>query len=110
MGLAEDALRMHLFAFSLKERAKQWFHSLAPNSISSWAQLQQKFLKKYFPIGKTNGIRRAVTSISQCRGEQLHVTWERLKDFLRSCLHQAVPKWQLVQSFYEGLSSLIEKW
>jgi hypothetical protein len=83
---------MRLFPFSLKERAKHWFHSLAPNSITSWAQLQQEFLKKYFSIGKTNNIRRAITSISQYEGEQLYETWERLKDLLRSCPHYAVPK------------------
>jgi len=55
---------MRLFPFSLKEKAKHWFHSLAPNSITSWAQLQQEFLKKYFLIKKTNDIRRAITSIS----------------------------------------------
>jgi hypothetical protein len=95
---------MSLFPVSLQERAKHWFHSLAPNSITSWAQLQQEFLKKYFPIGKINDIRRVITSISQYEGEQLYETWERLKDLLRSCPHHAVLKWQLVQSFYEGLT------
>jgi len=66
--------------------------------------LQQEFLKKYFLIGKTNDIRRAIISISQYEREQLYETWEKLKDLLRSCPHHAVPKWQLVQSFYEGLT------
>jgi hypothetical protein len=101
-GFTDDALRMQLFPFSHKERAIHWFHSLTPNSITSWAQLQQEFLKKYFPIEKTNDIRRAITSISQYKGEQSHETWERLKDHLRSCPHHTVPKWQLVQSFYDG--------
>jgi hypothetical protein len=35
----DEAQRMRLFPFSLKERAKHWFYSLAPNSITSWAQL-----------------------------------------------------------------------
>jgi hypothetical protein len=39
-GFIEDALKMRLFSFPLKERANHWFHSLAPNSITSWAQLQ----------------------------------------------------------------------
>jgi hypothetical protein len=95
---------MHLFPFSLKERAKHWFHSLAPNSITCWAQLQQEFLKKYFSIGKTIDIRRAIASISQYEGEQLYETWERLKDLLRTCPHYAILKWQLLQSFYEGLT------
>jgi hypothetical protein len=73
-GFTKDALQIRLFPFSLKERAKHWFHSLAPSSITSLAQLQQEFLKKYFPIGKTNDIRRVITSISQYEGEQLYET------------------------------------
>jgi hypothetical protein len=93
MGFIVDELRMRLFPFSLKERVKHWFHSLAPNSITSWAQLQQEFLKKYFTNGKTNEIKRAITSISQYKGMQFHETWERLRDLLRSCPHHAIPKW-----------------
>jgi hypothetical protein len=104
MGFTEDALKMRLFIFALKDRAKHWFQSLEPNSITSWDQLQQIFLKQYFPIGRTNDTRRAITSITQYEGEPFHETWERLKDLLRSCLHHAIPKWQLVQSFYDGLT------
>jgi hypothetical protein len=103
-GFIEDALKMHLFIFALKDRAKHWFQSLEPNSITSWDQLQQVFLKQYFPIGRTNDTRRAITSVTQYEGEPFHETWERLKDLLRSCLHHAIPKWQLVQSFYDGLT------
>jgi hypothetical protein len=87
---------MRLFIFALKDRAKHWFQSLRPNSITSWDQLQQVFLKQYFPIGRTNDIRRAITSITQYEGEPFHETWERPKDLLRLCPHHAVPKWQLV--------------
>ena len=34
-GFIEDALKMHLFIFALKDRAKHWFQSLEPNSITS---------------------------------------------------------------------------
>jgi hypothetical protein len=64
MGFTEDALKMHLFVFALKDRAKHWFQSLEPDSITSWDQLQQVFLKQYFPIGRTNDTRRAITSIT----------------------------------------------
>jgi len=33
-----------------------------------------------------------------------HETWERMKDFLWKCPHHAVPKWQLIQCFYDGLT------
>jgi hypothetical protein len=70
--------------------------------------LQQEFLKKYFSIGKTNDIRRAITGISQYEGEQFHETWERLKDLLRSCLHHIVLKRQLVQSLYESNKNMVD--
>jgi hypothetical protein len=100
----EDALRMRLFPFSLKDKAKHWLNSLPNDSITSWAQMQQEFLKKYFPIGKTNQIRKAITGFSQIDGESFHETWERMKDLLRKCPHHAVPKWQQVQCFYDGLT------
>jgi hypothetical protein len=66
--------------------------------------MQQEFLKKYFPIGKTHQIRKAIISFAQCEGEQFHKTWEILNDLLRKCPHHTVPKWQLVQCFYDGLT------
>ncbi|KAI3770488.1 hypothetical protein L6452_01622 [Arctium lappa] len=52
-GLTRDHLRLILFPFSLKGRAKQWFISLEPRSISTWDDMQKKFLAEYFPIRKT---------------------------------------------------------
>jgi hypothetical protein len=66
--------------------------------------MQQEFLKKYFFIGKTNDIRILVVSFSKYEGEQFHETWERLKDLFRLCPHHIIPKWQLVQCFYDGLT------
>ena len=37
---------MVLFPFSLKENAKIWFHSLAPNSIFTWEYMRNEFLNK----------------------------------------------------------------
>jgi len=81
-NFSKDALRMRLFPFSLKDKAKYWLNSLETNSITSWAQMQHEFLKKYFTIGKTNQIRKAITGFSQIEGEPFHETWERMKDLL----------------------------
>ena len=55
-------------------------------------------------ICTSSPIRKAITSFSQIEGEQFHETWERMKDFLRKCPHHQVPRWQLVQYFYDGLT------
>ncbi|GAV85744.1 hypothetical protein CFOL_v3_29178, partial [Cephalotus follicularis] len=36
-NLSEDALKLILFPFSLKDRAKQWLHSLDSVIITTWA-------------------------------------------------------------------------
>ena len=71
--------------------------------ITNWTQLQTEFLKKFYPISRTNQSRKALTNFQQQEGEQFHEPWERLKEIMRKCPHHQVPKWQLVQSFYEGL-------
>ena len=70
----DDALRMTLFPFSLKDKAKHWLKTLESIRITSWNQMQNEFLKKFFPIGCTNQFRRALTTFSQSEGEQFHET------------------------------------
>ncbi|XP_059463451.1 uncharacterized protein LOC132192202 [Corylus avellana] len=103
-GFTEDDLRLRLFPFTLKDKAKRWFYCLSPNTITSWDQMQQTFLKRYFPKSKTIQIRRAIMGFSQYEGEQFYETWKRLKDLLKICPHHDIPKCQLVQYFYDGLT------
>jgi hypothetical protein len=66
--------------------------------------MQHEFLKKYFTIEKTNQLRKAITGFSQIEGEPFHETWDRMKDLLRKCPHHVIPKWHLIQCFYDGLT------
>ena len=56
---------MVLFPFSLKEKAKIWFHSLSPNSIFTWEDMQNEFLNKLFPPARTNALMRAIQNFSE---------------------------------------------
>ena len=49
-------------------------------------------------------MRRAITGFSQASDEQIHESWERLKELSRKCPHHGLFKWQVVQAFYEGLT------
>ncbi|CAN6440466.1 unnamed protein product [Victoria cruziana] len=103
--IEDDALRLRLFPFSLKDKAKYWLKSL-PSSIriATWDDLQREFLKKYFFIGKTNYFRRAITSFLALEGEIFHQVWECMKELLRRCPHHQIPKWQVLQGFYDRLT------
>ena len=79
-GVSSDAIKLRLFPFSLRDKAKLWLHSLAPQSITSWDLLSRAFLSKYFPPGKTTKFRQEITSFAQHSGESLYEAWERYKD------------------------------
>ena len=44
-----DIVKLKLFMFSLRDRAKVWFSSLPENSIDSWSKCKDAFISKYFP-------------------------------------------------------------
>jgi len=52
VGVLEDAIRLHLFSFSLSGEANRWLHSFKGNSLRTWDEVVEKFLKKYFPKSK----------------------------------------------------------
>ena len=73
-------ISMVLFPFALKEKAKIWFYSLAPNSIFTWEDMRNEFLNKFFPSARTNALMRAIQNFSEKSGEPFAVVWERYKD------------------------------
>ena len=78
---------MVLFPFSLKEKAKIWFHSLSPNSIFTWEDMRNEFLNKFFPPACTNALMRAIQNFTEKPGEPFAVVWERYKDLLHAICH-----------------------
>ena len=40
-GVTDDAIRLKLFSFSLKDKAKNWLSSLLASSITTWDSLAQ---------------------------------------------------------------------
>ena len=50
--VSDDAIRLRLFPFSLKDKAKHWLISEPLDSITSWDDLSNKFLARFFPPAK----------------------------------------------------------
>ena len=95
---------MVLFPFSLKEKAKIWFHSLALYSIFTWEDMQNEFLNKFFPPTRTNALKRAIQNFSKKPGEPFVVVWERYKDLLQAIPHHGLDVGQICAYFHLGLS------
>ncbi|XP_068504467.1 uncharacterized protein [Phaseolus vulgaris] len=43
---------MRLFSFSLAEKAKEWLKSLPNQSLTSWKDVEEKILQRFFPISR----------------------------------------------------------
>jgi hypothetical protein len=68
----QEAVRLHLFPLSLRDRASAWFHSLQVGPITSWDQMRQAFLARFFPPSKTAQLRDQITQFAQKDGESLY--------------------------------------
>jgi hypothetical protein len=103
-GVTEDAIRLRLFSFSLRDKAKAWFQSLPYGSITTWEGLAQKFLTKFFPPSKAAQLRSEIGQFRQFDFEPFYEAWERFKDLLRRCPQHGFQNWMQIQLFYNGLN------
>ena len=103
-GIPDDFVKLKLFPFSVGNDAKIWLNSLPPNSITSFEQLAQAFLNRFFPPGKAARLRNEILSFQQFENETIHEAWERFKELQRRCPHNGLARWQTLQAFYQGLT------
>ena len=55
-----DIVKLKIFPFSLRYRAKAWFSSLPKNSIDSWNKCKDAFISKYIPPAKIISLRNDI--------------------------------------------------
>src|SRR5438045_8152480 len=56
-GVKSDAIRLRLFKYSLKDKARSWLQSLEAGSITTWDELKKAFLQHYCPMAKSEKLR-----------------------------------------------------
>ena len=95
-------MKMKLFPATLRDRAKDWYLKLG-KEFTSWTEMEEEFLRKYYSVGKTTFVRKAIREFTQGSSETFHETWERLRDLTRECPHHGVSNREITQIFYDGL-------
>ncbi|KAJ4706582.1 DNA-directed DNA polymerase [Melia azedarach] len=103
-GVTENALRLKLFTYSLRDRARAWLNSLPSDLVTTWQELAEKFLIKYFPPTKNAKLRNKITAFQQVDEESLYEAWEHFKELLRKCPHNGIPHCIQIETFYNGLN------
>ena len=99
-----DLLKLKSFPLTLKDKAKIWLNSLRPRTIRNWAELQAKFLKKFFSAHKTNNLKRQIYTFAAHEGEKFYQCRERFMETSNACPHHGFDTWMLVNHFYDGMS------
>ncbi|XP_021744850.1 uncharacterized protein LOC110710815 [Chenopodium quinoa] len=103
-GVTDDAIRLRLFPFSLRDRAREWLGDEGIGSFDTWDKLAKAFLVKFLGQEKTAKLRNELSTFHQYNDESLYEAWRRFKRLQRQCPHHGIPEWMLIQTFYNGLT------
>ena len=80
-----DIVKLKLFPFSLRDRAKTWFSSFPKNSIDSWNKCKDALSLSIFPPAKIISLRNNIMNFKQLEHEHVAQAWERMKLMIRNC-------------------------
>jgi hypothetical protein len=99
-----DIIKLKLFPFSLRGKAKDWLLSLPNNSIDSRAKCKDAFIGRYYPPTKIIALCSNIMKFSQFDNEHVAQAWERIKSMIKNCPTHGLTTWMIIQTFYAGLN------
>ena len=102
-----DVYKLKLFPLSLSGTAFTWFSSLAPKSIVTWAQLEQKF-HEYFYSGETELRLTDLILVKQKYNESVSEYIRRFRDVKNRCFSLIIAENDLADIAFSGLLAHIK--
>lgn len=78
--------------------------SLPQDSLTTWDEVVNKFMNKYYSHQKTTALRQKIATFQQQDGEPIHEAWDHFKQLQIDCPHHHFPTELLNQFFYDGLT------
>ncbi|GJV47023.1 reverse transcriptase domain-containing protein [Tanacetum coccineum] len=98
-----EAVKLMIFPYSLSDKAKTWFNELNEESITSWDQMRNLFINRFFLPLLFHRLLLEIRNFSQNVCGSLTEAWLRLKNMLRKCHGHGLTKGAIIQIFYHGL-------
>ncbi|GJY67627.1 reverse transcriptase domain-containing protein [Tanacetum coccineum] len=99
----EEAVMLRTFSFSLCEEAKICLNELNEGTFTSWNEMREAFISRYFSHAKFKCLLNDIRSFHQLVNETLIEAWIHLKEMLRICYGHGLTKGTIVHIFYHGL-------
>ncbi|GKB41125.1 aldehyde dehydrogenase family 3 member F1-like protein [Tanacetum coccineum] len=88
----EEAVMLRTFSFSLCEEAKIWLNELNEGTITSWNELREAFISRYFSPAKFQRLLNVIRNFHQLGQKTLVEAWIRLKEMLHTCYGHGLTK------------------
>ncbi|KAL4360823.1 hypothetical protein GQ457_04G019820 [Hibiscus cannabinus] len=104
-GVHADVLKLKLFPYSLRDRARGWLSGVPAGSLESWTDLCRSFLMRYNPPNMHTQLRNDIASFRQGDDESMYECWDRYKGLLRNCTNHGFQDWTQVVMFYNGVNA-----
>ena len=94
-----DTIKLKIFPFSLRGRAKEWLQSLPRNIIDSWDKCKDAFIGNYYPPAKIIQLRSNIMNFRQLDNEHVAQAWEHMKTLVKNCPKHGLTTWTVTQTF-----------
>ncbi|GJV50862.1 reverse transcriptase domain-containing protein [Tanacetum coccineum] len=99
----EEAVMLRTFPFSLSEESKNWLNELNEGTITSWNEMREAFISRYFSPAKFKRLLKGICNFYQLGNETLVEASLHLKEMLRIYYGHGLTKGTIVHIFYHGL-------
>ncbi|GJW02211.1 reverse transcriptase domain-containing protein [Tanacetum coccineum] len=99
----EEVVMLRTFPFSLSGEAKTWLNELDEGTITTWNEMREAFIRRYFSLAKFKRLLNELHNFHQLSHETLVDAWLHIKSMLRTCYGHGLTKGAIIQIFYYGL-------
>jgi len=106
MGFEENDIEyvyLRLFPFLLAGKAKEWLKSHPNQSLSSWNDVEEKFLHRFFPLSRYIKAKYDISTFRKGPDEPFCEAWECFKVMLRRCPNHGFEDIAQLNIFHNGL-------
>lgn len=94
---------MKLFDLVLIGEAKEWLDLLPAGSLTTWEQVEQAFLTRFYPFSRIINTKVEISAFKQKDDEQFFKTWDRFQKLLKRCPNHGLSELAQLVTFYDGL-------
>ena len=100
----EDYLVCKLFKYSLTGEASHWLKQLSLGSLTSWADIDNAFLRNFFDEARAEESRSKIATFAHEPTKSFRISWIRFKSYYRDFPHHGFNEVPLLSTFFRGIA------